>query len=323
MPAKSNRGRLASRLLANWHQKVIALIAALFVFVFYRISTQREIRVPLDVKRPAGYELSREWPQDVTIVSRGSSAPQSLSEKDFKAAADLSTFTEGGTVKGAVKVVFLRDQEKDGGFEFDFSPSLIEFVLEPVLDKYVPVDAKAAVTGVLPPGYFIENLTFAPQNVLVRGPKSHVEKVVRAAVENFDLTGRKSTLTGVVKIMTNSAFVRPVDAQEVKITAVIKGRRTIENIGFVWNGLRSDLSVREAPRGSIEVEGAERALEALLPDALALAVDCRGVSAPGEYTLKVEAPTLPAEAGGELKLIAVAPAQVTLRFERKEGEGPP
>jgi YbbR domain-containing protein len=312
--------RLWSRLLSNWHQKVIALIASLFVFVFYRISTQREIRVSLEIKRPAGYELARDWPPDVTIVARGNTAARSFSEKDFRAVADLTAFTEGGLVKGAVHVDFLRGKDPDTGLEFDFSPSIIEFYLEPVLDKYVPVDAKTAVTGVLPPRYFLESLSFTPQNVLVRGPKSYVEKTTKVAVENFDLTGKRTTLSGSVKILTGSRFVRTVDASEVKITAVIKGRKIFENVIVVFDGLRSDLTTRDEVRGTVELEGTDRALENLKSEDLALSVDCRDVGPPGEYTLVLHPPELPSPLQGELKIASVTPDGVTVRFERKARE---
>lgn len=308
--------RFMSRLLANWHQKVIALIAALFVFVFYRISTQREIRVSLEVKRPAGYELARDWPQDVTIVVRGNTAARSFTDKDFRAVADLSAFSEGGLVKGAVKVEFLRAKDAESGLEFDFSPSIIEFYLEPVLDRYVPIDAKAAVTGVLPPGYFLESLSFTPQNVLVRGPRSRVEKITKAAVENFDLTGKRMTLSGAVKILTGDKFVRTVDASEVKITAVIKGRKKFEKLDVRFTGLRADLVVKEQSQASLEVEGTDRALESLKPEDLALTADLSEITAPGDYTVSLHPPVPP----GDVKITAVTPEEITVRVERRAEE---
>ena len=41
--------RVLSRLFSNWHVKVIALVASIFIFIFYRVSTQQEITIPLEV----------------------------------------------------------------------------------------------------------------------------------------------------------------------------------------------------------------------------------------------------------------------------------
>jgi hypothetical protein len=321
---KNNRfaRRLSSRLLANWHQKAIALVASLFIYVFYRVGTQSELVIPLEPKLPAGYTYARDWPQEVTLIFRGLKGGEQPSEKDFRAVADLSGFTQGGTVKGVVKIELLSEALKRNPPDFDYSPSLVEFVLEPIAEKYVPIDVKANVTGTLPPGYFLESLTYAPQNALVRGPKSLVDKTAKAGIEPFDLTGKKTPFSATVKIVLANGFVRPAAGDEVTVSAVIKGRRTIENVGLFLNGLRADLSVRDAPRGKIEVEGTEKLIDGLDPAALSLTVDCRDIAAPGEYVLPVPRPELPADLASEGAVKDWEPKEVTLRFERKEKDEP-
>jgi hypothetical protein len=316
---KLKNSRLPGRLLSNWHQKAIALLASLFIYVFYRVSSQSELIIPLEVKRPAGYELSRDWPPSVTIVFRGASSQEKLTEKDFLAVADLRSFPQGGTVKATVKVELASEVSRRNPPDFDFSPSTVEFVLEPLGEKYVPVDVKAAVSGLLPPGFTLDSLSFTPPNALIRGPKSQLDKVAKATIEPLDITGRKKSFQAALDVVTGNKFVRPAEDTPVKVSVVIKGRRTFDNVGFVLNGLRADLSLRDAPKGKIEVEGDGDFIENLKTEDLALTLDCRDVGAPGEYEFVVPKPELPAGMSGTIT--SWEPKDVKLVFERKDKGG--
>lgn len=302
---------------------MIALVASLFIYVFYRISTQSELPIALKVDLPPGYELSHDWPRKVTLIFRGARGTEKYLEQDFKATVDLSGFVQGGTVRGEVKVEIVNEAVKRNPPDYSFSPSVFDFVLERVTEKYVPIDVKAGVRGTLPPGYTLESLTWSPQNVLVRGPKSRLDAVTKAAIQPVDLSGRRGPFSISTKIVLPNAFVRAVTAEAVAITAVIKGEKTLENVGFVLNGLRAELFALAPPKGKIEVQGTARLMENVEAAGLTLAVDCRGVTGPGEYTLAVSRPVLPVDLEGEGAITAWEPKEVKLRFAAKVKDGAP
>ncbi len=319
---KPKNNRIAHRLLSHWHQKVLALVASLVIYFFYRVGTQTELRVPLaDPKTPAGYAIAREWPREVTLVFRG--AQGKFSADDFRATVDVSGFAQSGTVRGEVKVEIVNDAVRRNPPDFSFSPTAIEFVLERVAEKYAPVDVKAGVTGTLPPGYLLESLSWSPQSVLVRGPKSLVDKLASVRTEPVDLSGRRGPFTLPVRIGLPSDLLRAVDAESVTVTAVIRGTRTIDNVRLIPTGLRPDLEAGETPMGKIEVQGTETLVEGLDPAKIALAVDCRAVDGPGEYALAVSKPELPPGLAAEGIVTDWEPKQVKLRFERKDKDGAP
>ncbi len=318
---KLKNSRLVHYLLSNWHQKVIALVASLFIYVFYRIGTQSELTIPLEVKRPPGYELSQEWPKRVTLVFRGTRGNEKYSDADFKATADLTGFVEGGTVRAAVKVEIVSDAVKRNPPDFDYSPSVIEFVLERVTEKYVPIDVKAGVRGTLPPGYMLESLKWSPQNVLVRGPKSRVDAVTKAAIQPIDLAGRRSPFSIPTKIVLPNAFVRAVTADDVVVTAVIKGEKTLESVGWTLVGLRADLTALAPPRGTIALQGSTKLMENAAAAGLTLAVDCREITGPGVYTLAVPRPELPPDLAAEGAVTGWEPKEVKLQIVPKGKDG--
>jgi YbbR domain-containing protein len=312
---KSKSNPVFQRLLSNWHAKVIALIASLFVFIFYRISTQHEVLIPLEIKLPDGYEIAREWPQNIRIIIRGGKSPEQLTKDDFKALADLASFTRGGEVKANVKVERLGDAVKLGTFEFDYSPTLIPFLLEQAQDKYVSIDVKAITTGSLPRGYVLESLSVTPQSVLLRGPKTQLESVTKVTTDKFDLSGKTESVSRSVKVLTNNKFVRPIDFAEINVAAVIsekREKRVVSDIDISFKDLRNDLVPRDAPKGKIEIEAALLFFDNLRKEQLQLVVDCGAVSEPGEYVL-VPKPGVPPEA----KIMSYEPDKLVIRFERK------
>ncbi|HEQ72183.1 MAG TPA: hypothetical protein ENN69_06820, partial [Spirochaetia bacterium] len=116
--------RVLSRLFSNWHVKVIALVASIFIFIFYRVSTQQEITIPLEVTTPSGFEIAEEWPETVTIIIHGADLTEGIGKESFRAYVDLSAFTSGGRVNGSVRVERRGEAVKKSTLEFAYSPSV-------------------------------------------------------------------------------------------------------------------------------------------------------------------------------------------------------
>lgn len=308
---------LAKKLFSNWHAKVIALAASLFIFVFYRLSTQHEILVPLLVTLPAGYEISNERPETVSIIMRGSKVPENLTKDNFKATIDLASFIKGGSVRGKVVVERLGDAAKLGVLEYEVQPAEVSFVLEPALEKYVPVNIRNTVAGTLAHGYSIESVAVVPETVLIRGPKSRVEKIRDVTTETLDITGETGVVSGVVRLLSNDGFIRLVNATEAQVSVVIaemREKRTFENVTLNFDGLPEDLVPVNPGRGRLEIEGSVLFLEGVKTDELALIVDCAPVKAPDEYSLMVVGAQTPAGAG----VVSYEPKTLTVRFEKKQ-----
>lgn len=313
---KARINTVVQRLFSNWPAKVIALVISLFIFFFYRLSTQREIPIPLDVTLPSGYEIANERPESIRIIMRGSKAPDNLTRDNFSASVDLSSFTDGGTVQGKVSVEKLGDANKLGSLEFEAQPAEITFILEQVLEKYVPVDTRETITGQVSRGYVLERISMTPENVLLRGPKSHVEKITGVTTENFDISGKIGAIAGTVRILTNDRFVRAINVGELKISLVIaekREKRVFDSVMIGFINLDESLAPADPPRGQIEVEAAQLFLEGLSAADLKLVVDCGAVTVPGEYLLAISSIEAPKEA----VVMSYEPKTLQLHFEKK------
>jgi len=313
---KLKSSKLISKIFHNWYAKVICLLASLFIFIFYRISTQQEVEVMLnEVKLPDGYSLAAEWPQKIQVAVRGGDREEKLKSEDFKVFVDLSDFTKGGEVMGDVVLERLGAAQKLSNLEFDYRPQVIRFTLEATAEKYVLVDVPSANLGAPPRGFTLDSYTITPERVLLRGPSSLVAQVKSVSIDKINLSGVTGTISKKVSLRLPNRLLSIVDAKEVTFFGVVSEKRNtriFSDLNVALTGLAENLTVAVIPAGSVEVEAAELVLEKMTEDQVHLAVDCSSVREPGEYMF-VPVPEIPVDA----TLIAVQPDRLKIRFDKK------
>ncbi|MBN1524574.1 MAG: YbbR-like domain-containing protein [Spirochaetales bacterium] len=314
---KLKSSTLWQRLRSNWYAKVISLLASIFIFIFYRISTQDDILVPLEnISLPNGYAIAEEFPQSIKIILRGNKSKGDFTKENFRASVDLSGFTKGGIVRGDVKMELLGDAQKLGSLEYEYTPTIISFQLEEVMEKYVSVDIAQSISGVVPKGYHLESYSVTPETILIYGPKSMVAGIETIRTERIDLTGRTGTVNRTLEVFTPNRLISLVDTREVNFFGLIgekKVTQVFEDVDINFVELSDRLSITGIPAGKFEIETTELYLEKLKKEQLRLIVDCSGVHEPGEYILipKPESP-------GEVQVLSYEPEKLKIRFEWKK-----
>jgi len=282
---------LKQRIFGNWHIKAIALSSSLFIFIFYRLSTQQEILVPLSVKLPMGYEIANEVPQNIHVILRATKLPEHLSKDSFKATVDLSAFTTEGWVEGKVFLQRLGEVANVGSIEYEIQPQEIMFLLETVSEKYVRINSQQILQGNVPYGYGIQRFTFSPEYFILRGPKSRVEKITEVTVSPFDITGKTGALSASLPVFTNDKLVKTINASEVKITVQIAEKvetRRYESIALKLINLKDELMPITLDKGQVEVEGPVLVLDQLSSTSFSMLVDAKDIQRGGEYSLAVK-----------------------------------
>ena len=323
--------RLRQSILANWPVKILSLTAALIVFLFYRFSTQREFDIPLNIEVTPGFAIASDYPRQVRIILRGLKDIGGLKDinsikSKFSATLDLSHVNNEGIVTGEVKVERTEEAAYFGALEYEYRPQNIEVLLEVEIDKTVPVQANTA--GNPAHGYEAE-IILSPPAIVIKGPKSHVEKVNTVYTEEIDLSGRKNSFNKEVKIFMDNPFIYPYNLDKVIFhvsISPIKQVKEYKEVDIVLSGWPSHLKpVIELPKGSIKIRAPQLILEKITVKEMALHVDCSDINQAGEYTFipepDITKPNKPDELKSlaeELNVIDYEPKKLKVKFVQSE-----
>jgi hypothetical protein len=321
------RGRLLKSnsffeaLIRNWPAKIIAIAAAVLLFLFHRTSTleERFFSVPLEVIENSKLIPAEDFPQKVGITLRGAEeGVYHILEEDIEAHIDLSQFNKEGEYDVPVEVEKKGSAVNVDPLEIRVEPLMINVELEKKVTKTLEVIPK--FEGFPAHGYELEQYFITPTFVKVEGPESRVENLETVNTEKIDLTGKKDDFTVRVQIDHSDSLVRFPGGDVVEFHAIIQEAiilKTFEPVDIVRIDLSPDLVVVDGENtGSIKLQGSQLLIEKVGREQVRLVVDCSLINSPGTYTL----PTRPDVPLG-LLVLNYDPVEITLTvrpFEETE-----
>ena len=183
----------------NLTAKVIALIMAIILWVYVMNEqnplVETSMEIPLEVRNLSSSVMATDIPEVVRVKVRGPRAIiVGLVQKDIKAYLDLKGLEDGRNsltvttnIPGNVELV-------------EVSPSDINFRLDTIVSRQVPVEAK--ITGTPATGGVVAKISYSSTTVSVRGPSEVVDTVVKAMVD-VDISGKNTdfTTTGPITLL--------------------------------------------------------------------------------------------------------------------------
>ena len=305
---------LLRRLLSDLPVKVICLSAAVILFLFNRINSlsDRFVSVPLTVDVPAGFAIASAYPRTVRITLRGEEAAiNAILEEDLEASASLEDRTDPGVYRTAVKVVRRGTALDVEPLEVRVDPQQISFTLEPLLERRVTVAPD--IKGVPAFGYELTGYELSPRTAVLRGPRSRVQAVGTLLTEEVDLTDRSGPFILRVRIVVPDVLLGLAGDPFVEFRASIQEAvvsRRFEDVAVVVLDAAVGLKpAEELPRGSVQVQGPQLAVEALRPDQVHLVMEGEGVRRAGSWTLATR-PEVPST----VTVLDWSPKDITVQF---------
>jgi len=210
--------------VSNLLLKVLALFLA-FV-VWFVVSAPRRERVaerafaaPLSlVGMRRDLVITTAVPDTVSVRLRGrASQVRSLSSANLEVTVDLSWAQQGGEV-----TITLRPQALNVPPDVDvvsISPTQVRFRVEELRQKTVPI--RPFLVGAPPKGYQAGEPVLIPDNALVSGPSSLIQKISEVATERIIMTGRTETFMQNVAPVSDSSLVRIIEPLSVQVTVPV------------------------------------------------------------------------------------------------------
>ncbi|MBU0927841.1 MAG: hypothetical protein KKA67_08835 [Spirochaetes bacterium] len=310
------------RFVSDWPAKILSLAGAVALFFFYQLNRleERPLSVPLTVVSNEEFVPASQYPRTVRLVLRGeSNAIYAVLEGDLEATIDLRGYTNAGVWRVPVRV------EKRGSalgidpLEISVDPSDVALSIEPRVVKEIQV--VPSFRGYLEPGYELSGFKLSPSKIEVAGPASAMDRIVDAATEPIELTGRSDNFTVRTKIALRDPLIGLLSANSLEFSAEVKKAlvyRNYQELEVLFVGLREGLSLRTpVPIGSARVAASSSELEAFMPSLGSLEADLSNIEEPGVYAVAV-VPRFPA--GFDVE--SWQPVVATVSVERA-ADGPP
>jgi hypothetical protein len=292
-----NKPRLES-LVADWPAKILSIAGAVALFFFFQLNRfeERPLSVPLVVVSNDDFVPASQYPRTVRLVLRGeANAIYAVLEGDLEATLDLRGYTGAGVWRVPVRV------EKRGSalgidpLEISVEPSDVALSIEPRVVKEIQV--VPSFRGYLEPGFELAGFKLTPSRIEVAGPSSVMAKLVDAATEPIELTGRSDNFASKTRIALRDPLVSLLSANSFDFSAEVKKAlvyRNFQDLELALIGLREGLALRsEAPPGSARVAASSAELEAFAPGQGSLVADLSGIADAGVYSVAVT-PRFPA-----------------------------
>jgi YbbR domain-containing protein len=210
------------KILERWPVKVISLIAAIIITVFYRMSTleTRSFSVPLLVEANNLFIPSSSFTDTVRVSLRGEAdSILSVPEGDIEAYIDLNKCTNEGLYRIPVQI------RKKGGtleiksLEITVIPEEISVTLEQKILRNIPV--YPVFRGTIAHGYELTSQSIIPDSVAAEGPRSILENQYDFLTETIDLEGRYGNFSILIKVINENPLI------------VIHGNKMIEYRGTI------------------------------------------------------------------------------------------
>ncbi len=309
--------------LDHWPAKVLALAAALLLFLFYRFDSLqvKTLTIPLRLLTDTALVPAQDFDRRVKVTIRGTpDLVSAVGDADLEALVDFSSHQGEGRFNAPIQVVGRSPAAENSALEISVDPLILNLQLERKIIKTVPV--RPNFQGQPGRDFQLSGFQVVPSVIAIDGPRSLVEKVTAVSTEPIELRGKTDTFTLKARVQPDSALIglpygSTVDVQglmtsslaSLVLDAVVPEAVNL-NPGLVLKGSLGPVRVR--------VRGTSAALQNLVKDStgaptVVLVADLKPYTVAGEVTdLELRA-VLPEG----VELVDLSPALISVMLEAK------
>ena len=280
------------KIFENLPVKILALTAALLLFLFHRIDIldQKEFTLPVELVLDPGY-IPLEYPSlRSKVLLRGPrSSLGSFQADDLQVQADLSAVTSEGPVRVPLTV-------RRSGLSAELPD--VEIIVEP-LELLLEMEKKASkilevqpqLTGTPAAEYEISSVEVLPSKVTALGPRSRIAQLKTALTDKIDIIGLSEEVLRDVKLLTPDPTVSFLTGPSVRVKVGIQALVSLREFSLITPrivNLSSNLRLIKPP-GQVNfiLSGPKAQLRASENIKAEPFIDLTSIQEPGVYELPV------------------------------------
>lgn len=307
----------------QWPAKVLALAAALLLFLFNRFDSLqvRTFAIPLRLVTDTALLPAQEFDHRVKVTIRGvSDLVSGVTEADLEALVDYSSHQGEGVFNAPIQVNRHGVAAESTALEVTVDPMVLSLHLERKVVKTIPVHPN--FVGEPGKNFELSGFQVVPSVVTVQGPRSAVEKITSITTEPVELRGKTDTFTLKVRVEPGSTLLDFPYGNTVEIQGLMTSSLAslvLENVVPGVINLNSGLKLQSPlPPVRVRLRGTQASLQALAKDGngaptAVIVADLSGSTVPGEIP-SVELKALLPEG---VELVDLSPAVVSVFLEGK------
>ena len=311
---------ISGALAKDWAPKVISLAIALFLFLFYRISTleTKTFSAPVQIENAGILTPSAPYLKTVRISLRGERDKiYSIAEEDVSPYLDIAAATEEGEATLPVRLLLSGAAAATNPLDITVDPPEITVMLEKKATKTLPI--ACVFTDFPSEGYSLQSYEINPSSIEVSGPHSLIESLDRIKTEPISLSGLSSATDGTASLVSPDELFSFEDASTVSYRLSISSEvseRRFNGTRIVFGPLISGLEMASAPAtANLVIRGPSHELSRWTPPSTLLSVICSNITEPGRYTLDVRV-NIPQE----FSVVSLEPRTVTITVRERSND---
>ncbi len=282
-----------SKLLENWPAKLISLVAAILIYIFYQISIleTKNIAVPLYVYENGSMRVISMPEKTVHITVKGMRDNiVTLEAVDFKTYIDINSFAEEGEYEVPVKVQLSDTATVIETLEVQVRPSKVKVTVAEYASAYVPVSP--SLSGSPAKGYELGDVLVTPPSIRIYGPKDIVESIDHLITDQISLNERSEPFVLETAIVNDNDMIEFPEIRQVSVSAGLvqtSTRKVYEDVPVAVLKPAEPYYVEVLELYSkITLEGTVLNLDKYVIPRNTFFVDCSAITKEGTYILPVK-----------------------------------
>jgi len=276
----------------NWLAKVVCLILAILIYLFYQFSSldKKVYTLPLTIYENGSMVSATKNKQYVKVTIKGKSEDlATVTENDVTAYLDVSSETEEGSYKFPVLIKTSERLMLMEPLEVKVSPEEEKISIQKKEFKYVPL--KPSFSGEVAHGYEQSDYKIEPNTIRIEGPRLMVESIDSIQTTEINVTNMENTVSIDALPVNQNSLISLNEKEKIKVTVNIvqaKQQKTYDNIKINYDNLSDDFEVKsKVQTSSVNVTGNVLDIEKTQNSEIQLQVDCKNIKSEGEYGLFV------------------------------------
>lgn len=289
----TNKNQLIEKLHYNWYLKLLCLLAAILIYIFYKSSLveSKNFVVPLNIVENGSVVCVDGLSENIKIVIKADSEHIALIRaSDISASIDITNVTKTGLISVPVKLSVPDEYYTFDPFEIRAEPENLKINIEKKITASKKV--KPLIAGEPAYGFEVSDITVIPEFVEVAGTESLINATDFINTTAINVTDKSSKFTVDANIVEVNKQISILNKGPFKVTvdfAVQTMEKTIDNLKVYVTGLWPDLKITSVlPSVTAKVEGSVSLLEKYNPGRNSIVVDLSGITEPGTYDLPVK-----------------------------------
>lgn len=233
--------KIIDKILHNWSAKIICLITAIFIYIFYQASLiqKRTFIVPLKVQENGIVMHIGNIPSSIPVIVRASENDiNAVLPSDITALINLDTITKNGEHKVLVNLQISDKLLEMNPFEIRLKEESILVNVEKKAYKYVKLNP--SVVGEVAYGFKVENVSLNPSFIEIEGPQSLVESIDEVLTTRINVMNAQNSFSSSVECLELSKMIKIIDEgpyiADIKISP-IQVEKQINNISVKFQNL--------------------------------------------------------------------------------------